>query len=164
MILTVSDLAESLSPAEAAQREDGDSSTEEREPSPAPKKKREKQQEIFPCWWLLMNRSRQKAPFWKYIYKLSSCWLLRHIQNQHCFAVNRQLASCVRFSIYYFRGLLLRFCISLMLHSVNNVTYKNTQPWNSKHFLMPQFFLKIKRKWYHKRAMTSRLMACTNDY
>ena len=49
MILTVSDLAESLSPAEAAHREDGDSSTEEREPSPAPKKKREKQQEVFPC-------------------------------------------------------------------------------------------------------------------
>ena len=40
------DLAESSSPAEAAQREDGDSSTEDSEPGPAPKKNREKQQEI----------------------------------------------------------------------------------------------------------------------
>lgn len=45
---TVSDLVESLSPAEEAdaQREDRNSSGNESEPSPAPKKKREKQEEI----------------------------------------------------------------------------------------------------------------------
>ena len=46
MILTVLDLAKSIYPAEAAQREDHDSSTEESEPGPTPKKKLEKQQEI----------------------------------------------------------------------------------------------------------------------
>ena len=59
----MSDLAESLSPAEAAQREEGDSSTEDGEPGRAPKKRRETQQEI--PMLLLMKRSRQKAPFWK---------------------------------------------------------------------------------------------------
>ena len=50
----VLDLAESLSPAEAAQREDHDSTTEESEPGPAQKKKQEKQQEKS----ILMKRSR----------------------------------------------------------------------------------------------------------
>ena len=93
----MSDLAESLSPAEAAQREDHDRSTEESEPGRAPKKKPEKQQEIS----MLMAAGEQEQTEGS-ILEInvqnvpSPCWLFRYIQNQYRFAVNRWLASCVR--------------------------------------------------------------------
>ena len=103
MILTVSDLAGSLSPAEAAQRVDNDSSTEESEPGPAPERKREKQQEVS----MLMATDEEEQTEGSFLEintqvvqdvqdVQSPCCLFRHIQNQHRFAVNRRLTWCVR--------------------------------------------------------------------
>ena len=92
----MSDLAESLSPAEAAQREDGDSSTEESDPGPAPKKRREKQQEIS----MLMAADEEEQTEGSILEinvqnVQSPCWLFRHIQNQYRFAVNRRLVRAL---------------------------------------------------------------------
>ena len=95
--MTVSDLAESLSHAEATLREDCDSSAEESEPGPASKKKREKQQEIS----MLMATDEEEQTEGSILEinlqnVQSPCWLFRHIQNQYRFAVDRRLALCVR--------------------------------------------------------------------